>query len=361
MIQLTRPLLGPEEAAATAAVLASGRLVQGEQVGRFERMVANVTGRQYAIAVSSGTTALRLALQALGIGEGDSVLVPDLTWPSPAHAVLEVGAYPVLVDVDAREWNVTPRELSHVSRYQLRAAIVIDQFGNPARVRALSAVLQGVPLIVDAACSLGSHTGDEACGAAGDIACLSFHPRKVLTTGEGGMCLTDDPDLAQRLAELRNHGQRGPGIFGRASGNHRLSELAAAVGVVQLGRLSEVLEVRAAQARRYAEALSQLPRQHAPEGMRANHQTYAVVLPESHDRDQVIASMRARGIECSRLSYALHELPQLAQAAALARERGELFTNSTWLARCGLALPLWPGLSQDDQQKVINELTSVLT
>lgn len=361
MIPLCRPLLGPEEAAATSAVLATGRLVQGEQVSRFERMVADVTGRKHAIAVSSGTTALRLALEAIGVSAGDSVLVPDLTWPSPAHAVLELGAYPVLVDVDEHEWNTGPSELTRVHRHGLSAAIAIDQFGCPARVQALREALPGVPLIVDAACSLGSHTGEEACGAAGDIACMSFHPRKLLTTGEGGMCLTDDSELAQHLLELRNHGQRGPGVFARASGNHRLSELAAAIGVAQLGRLSEILEARAALARRYAEALPTLPHQQTPAGARANHQTYGVVLPESHDRDRVVLAMRERGVECSRLSYALHELPQLGQAAALARDRGETFAVSTRLARQGMALPLWPGLTPDDQQKVLDALQAVLT
>jgi len=360
MIQLSRPVLGSEEVAAVAAVLATGRLVQGEQVAAFERRIAELTSRSHALAVSSGTSALRLALEALGVGAGDQVLVPDLTWPSPAHVVIELGALPVLVDVDAREWNTTPAELTRVDRARLRAAILIDQFGNPARVRELAEALPGVPIVVDAACSLGSHSGQEPCGASGAIACMSFHPRKVLTTGEGGVCLTNDPELAGRLLELRNHGQRSPGTFARASGNHRLSELAAAIGVVQLARLPELLAARAALAARYVDAFPELPRQHAPPGARANHQTFGVLLPSGLDRDRVVQALRARGVESSRLSYALHELPQMAAASAAARARGETFPNASELAQRGLALPLWPGLEDADQQKVIEAVRAVL-
>jgi perosamine synthetase len=149
MIPLSRPVLGAEEVSAIAAVLATGRLVQGEQVAAFERAVAERVGRKHALAVANGTAALRVALEALGVGAGDRVLVPDLTWPSPAHAVLELGAVPVLVDVDEHEWNVTPRSLASVEASVLRglrAAIAIDQFGYPARARELERALPGVPI-----------------------------------------------------------------------------------------------------------------------------------------------------------------------------------------------------------------------
>ncbi|HEX2678710.1 MAG TPA: aminotransferase class I/II-fold pyridoxal phosphate-dependent enzyme, partial [Polyangiales bacterium] len=249
MIPLSRPCLGAAESEAVAAVLATGRLVQGEQVARFQSLVAAHTGRKHALAVSSGTAALRIALETLGVGRGDHVLVPDLTWPSPAHVVVELGATPVLVDVDLRSWNVTAQAMA-AARAQagsVRAAIAIDQFGNPCPAREIAAALPGVPLIVDAACSLGSRLdASTACGALGVIACLSFHPRKVLTTGEGGMCLTDDDALAATLAQLRNHGQVSPGVFARASGNHRMSEIAAAIGSVQMKRLDGIVSGRRA-------------------------------------------------------------------------------------------------------------------
>jgi perosamine synthetase len=360
MIPLSRPSLGAEETAAVARVLESGRLVQGERVAEFERAVAERVGRAHAVAVANGTCALRIALEAIGIGADDEVLVPDLTWPSPGHAVLELGGLPVLVDVDAQEWNATPDALAAARTDRTRAAIVIDQFGNPSRSRAVSASLPGLPVIVDAACSLGSHTGSEPCGALGLIACLSFHPRKVLTTGEGGMCLTDDAGLAERLRELRNHGQSRPGVFARSSGNHRMTELAAAIGSVQLTRLDGMIAERNRQADYYLRELSQLPSQRAMPGARRNHQTFGVLLPAGRDRDAVVAQLRQRGIESGRLSYALHALPQFARAAQAAERAGRAFPNASALAERGLALPLWSGLSEADQHKVIEALRHVL-
>jgi perosamine synthetase len=364
MIPLSRPVLGAEEAAAIASVLESGRLVQGERVASFEQRIAEHTGRKHAIAVCNGTAALRVALEALMIGPGDRVLVPDLTWPSPAHAVLDLRAIPVLVDVDEHEWNISPNSLRNLpltTLRGLRAAIVIDQFGSPARVRELQELLPDVPIIVDAACSLGSHTGNEPCGGLGVIACFSFHPRKVVTTGEGGMCLTDDPALAERLRELRNHGQSSPGTFGRASGNYRMSDIAAAMGVVQLSRLPGMVEARAELAARYTSELGGLVRMQRPAaGARPNYQTFGVVLPEGRDRDQVLQALRALDIEAGKLSYALHTLPQFVSEAYEARELGQTFPHSIALSERGFALPLWPGLCAADQSKVIEAVRAVV-
>ncbi|HEX4354501.1 MAG TPA: aminotransferase class I/II-fold pyridoxal phosphate-dependent enzyme [Polyangiales bacterium] len=356
MIPLSRSVLGQEENDAVARVLASGRLVQGERVAEFEQRVASRVGRKHAIAVSSGTAALRLALEALAVERGDDVLVPDLTWPSPGHAVMEVGAHPVLVDVDPREWNARPEAMAEARTARTRIAIAIDQFGCPSRSEAIARALPGVKLIVDAACSLGSHIGAHACGALGVIACLSFHPRKLVSTGEGGMCLTDDDALAARLRELRNHGQSAPGKFARASGNHRLSEIAAAIGIVQLGRLDGMLRERARLAAAYGGALAEFDLQRAPEDATRNHQTFGLLLPASHDRDSVVERLRALGVETARLSYALHTLPQF--TGVNASQRG--FPNASAIADRGLALPLWPGLSDDDQRKVIDALRAVL-
>ena len=361
VIPLSRPVLGPEEAQALSRVLESGRLIQGERVAEFERLAAERVGRAHALAVSSGTAALRLALEALGIGPGDEVLVPDLTWPSPGHVVLELGAVPVLVDVERDDWNVGPSQLAAARSPHTRAAIVIDQFGCPARADRIAAALPGLILIVDSACSLGSRTLEAACGRYGAIACFSFHPRKVVTTGEGGMCLTDDAELAARLAELRNHGQFAPGKFARASGNHRMSELAAAIGVVQLSRLDGMLAQRRELAARYAAELPQLSTQRAPAGAQLNHQTYGVLLPEGTDRDAVVQRLRELGVESGRLSYALHTLPQFAAAADAAARSGRSFPQALALAERGLALPLWPGLAEADQRKVIESVRSVLS
>jgi len=360
VIPLSRSLLGAEELDAVARVLDSGRLVQGERVLEFERMTAARVGRAHAVAVSNGTAALRLALAAVGVGPGDDVLVPDLTWPSPGHAVLELGARPILVDIDAAEWNVTEAAFLAARTPRTRALIVVDQFGNPSRAARIEQAFADLPLIVDAACSLGSHDGERPCGARGRIATLSFHPRKVVTTGEGGMCLTNDAELAQRLRELRNHGQGVPGVFQRASGNYRLSELAAALGVAQLRRLDSMLIERGRLAARYNEALARFTPQRLPEAARSNHQTFGIVLPKGLRRDTVIGELRALGVEAARLSYALHTLPQFAASARDAAAAGRTFPEATRIAEQGVALPLWPGLSVDEQRHVIASLLSVI-
>jgi perosamine synthetase len=359
-IPLSRSVLGSDEAAGLARVLESGRLVQGREVEAFERAIASRVGRRYAIAVANGTVALSLALEALELKQNSGVLVPDLTWPSPGHAVLGLGLRPVLVDVDPDTWNVSPETAAPARSAGLGAIIVIDQFGNPAPTRAIADALPDVPMIVDGACSLGSREGPSECGARGVISTLSFHPRKVVTTGEGGMCLTDDPLLAERLRILRNHGQRNPGQFARAAGNARLSELAAAVGCSQLQRLDGMLTTRRQLAERYQAALGALRPQRIASDCSANYQTFGVVLPPDCARDAVIEALRAKEIEVGRLSYALHLLPQFEAARVEAAAAGRKLDNASQLAERGLALPLYPGLTEAEQRHVIASLQAVL-
>jgi perosamine synthetase len=350
-IRLARPELGDEEIAAVARVLASGMLVQGREVEAFEAAVAHRCGRAHGIAVSSGTAALELALRALDVAGGE-VLVPDLTWPSPAHAVELAGATPVLVDVDAREWNAGAASLAAGRSSATRAAIVIDQFGVPARHAEIAAALESVPVIEDAACAIGSTTEGRACGSFGVISCLSFHPRKVITTGEGGICLTDDARLADALRTLRNHGQRAPGEFAVAGPNLRLTEMQAAMGRVQLAKLDAIVAARRALGDRYRAGLPRdVEAQALPEGAARNEQTFGVVLPARASRDAVIAAMKREEIEVGRLSYALHTLPSLRGARAV----GTLEVSSSIVAR-GIALPLHGGMGAADVDRVLSAL-----
>lgn len=366
MIRLAKPYLGPEEAAAASEVLASGMLVQGPRVSLFEKLVADRCQRGHAIAVSSGTSALYLALKALGVGPGTQVLCPDLTWPSPAHAVVECGGEPILVDVDIDEWNALPAAFAEARTATTKAAIAIDQFGNPARATEIARALPGIALVVDAACSLGSQIDNAPCGSFGTVACLSFHPRKVLTTGEGGMCLTDDSHLAQQLRELRNHGQSRSGVFERSASNFRLSEIAAAIGAVQMTRLDDLLEKRRRLALLYQATLPELGLRLQKSADRAipNYQTLGALLPERADtnqRDWVLQELRNHGVECSRLSYALHltdSLKRFGPVRAIAN--GRQYPVSTEVDSRGIALPLHPALTASEQTVVIHQLTKVL-
>ncbi len=364
MIPLTVPGLGAEEIAAAERVLRSGMLVQGKEVAGFEAQLAQATQRVQAIAVSNGTAALELALRALDLGPGDEVLCPALTWPSPAHAVLSVGATPVLIDVDAHEWNATEEHFASALSSRTKAAIVIEQFGNPARHDAIREALGAIPIIVDAACSLGSRYHDLPCGSHGLLSCTSLHPRKVLTTGEGGVIFTDDAELAQRLRALRNHGQSEPGSFVFAAGNARMTELAAAIGQVQLAKLTDMCDARRRLFRAFAAALPGLSLQQAPALGEANHQTFGILVGPagggSAQRDQAIAALTARGVQAGKLTYALQTLPQFAAQAQAATKAKRSLSNTEDIAARGLCAPLFPSMSEAQHAQVVEALRLVI-
>ena len=333
-------------------------LVQGARVEAFEEAVAQVSGRAHAVAVSNGTSALELALRVAGVGAGDEVLVPALTWPSPAHAARVLGARVVAVDVDPAEWNSTGAMFARARGERTKAAIVIDQFGNPARRAEVMSALDGVAIIEDAACALGASFEDATpCGSLGHISCTSFHPRKVVTTGEGGMCLTDDPEAAATLRMLRNHGQRTPGAFGAFSGNYRLTDIQGAMGTAQMARLDEIVARRRSHAATIRGALSDLLEfQRAPDGARANHQTLGALLPPGTDgaaRDETLAALRAQGVGAGRLSYVLTEISTVGASGDP--------QNARDIASRGIALPLYPQMDEADVGWVIDQTREVLT
>jgi len=353
VIRLAKPWIGEDERRAVAAVLESGQLVQGALVERFEHAVAALIGRRHAIAVSSGTSALQLALKVLRVGGGDEVLCPALSWPSPAHAIRLAGAKVRFVDVDQSEWNSTAEALRAERNGDSKAAIVIDQFGNPARATEIRDALGSLPIIEDAACAIGSRFPSGPCGSLGTISCLSFHPRKILTTGEGGMCLTDDDDIADKLRMLRNHGQLG-GAFVIASGNSRMTEMAAALGLAQLQRLDEIVGRRRELGALYTSTLGgELDIQNEPAGAESNYQTFGVILPQGFDRDATREKLRERGVEAGLLSFAVHKLASFSGSDASA-------PISEHIAARGIALPLYPQMRNAEVEEVVNSLRGVL-
>jgi perosamine synthetase len=367
-IRLARPALDSRELSAIARVLESGMLVSGAVVERFEHAVRERLGRAHAVAVANGTAALELAMRALDLAGGE-ILVPALTWPSPAHAAALAGARPVLTDVDPDEWNLTAQTAAPLVRRETKAVVAIDQFGAPARIDELEAALdrlgrRDVVVLEDAACAIGAyrvdaHGRERACGSFGAVSTLSFHPRKVVTTGEGGMCLTDDATIAQRLRTLRNHGQREVGVFELAGPNHRLTEMQAAMGLVQLEKLDEIVARRRAIAARYREGLvgTPLQLQSSPPGARSNEQTFGACLLAGHaaHRDRVVALAGEEGLELGRLSYDLTALPSL---AAFAPHAEAPMARARVLG--GFALPLHTALSDEDVERVIRTVRACL-
>lgn len=344
MIPLARPWIDEAELEAATTVLRSGMLVQGAVVARFEEALAARCQRRFAVAVSNGTSALSLVYRALGLRAGDAIAVPALTWPSPAHAALELGLEVRLVDVDAQTWNATSESLRAAPDVKL--AVAIDQFGNP-----LDAIALDVPVVEDAACAIGSvFASGRPCGSLGIASCLSFHPRKLVTTGEGGAVLTDDAELAQTLRVLRNHGQSVPGVFETGSGNYRLSELAAAVGLAQLDKLDAMIARRREHAEAIRAGLPELRFQRVVDGARGNEQTLGAVLPEGVDRERFFSGMRAREVQAGILSYDLAAIGTLSGLAP----------NASAIVARGIALPLFPQMTVAERERVIEAAREAL-
>jgi perosamine synthetase len=353
-IRLAKPVLEAEEEAAVLRVLRSGMLVQGPEVRAFEEALAAVSRRTFAVACSSGTAALELALWALDLPAGSEVLCPDVSWPSPAHAIVRAGLRPRLVDIDPASWNGAPEAFAKARGPRTTAAVVIDQFGMPAHRDALAPLLDGLPVVLDGACSLGGSYGGAPALAWGTLATTSFHPRKVLTTGEGGAVLTDDAALDARLRVLRDHGRDGRGGFSEAGPNLRMTDLAAALGRVQLGRLEPIVAARRALARRYRERLpDELALQQPAGPAQGNHQTLGVRLTEGEDRDGIVAGLRARDVEAGLLSFALHALDSLRPFA------DGPYPHAEALVGRGLALPLHPSMAVEDVDRVVATLAQV--
>lgn len=364
-VPLARPFTGEEELEGVRAVLESGHLSQGPQVAEFERMVAQVSGSRHAFATSSCTTALHLSLVALGIGEGDEVLVPDFTFPATANVVVQQGAVPVLVDVESDSFNVDPKDLVRHLTPRTKAILPVHLFGLSADMDPVLAFAaeHGLAVIEDAACSLAATYCGRPCGSMGDLGCFSFHPRKIVTTGEGGMVVTDRDDLAERLALLRSHGgiRRSDRFTFEAAGfNYRLSDVQAAIGIAQMRRLTEIIERRRAIAARLTEQLSGmagLTVLSAPRWGGHVYQTFTVVVGPEVDRDQVIASLRSRGIEATIGTYALHAQPFFGRTFGY--RPGQLARSHAASLRA-IALPLFPQMQDWELEAVVDGVRGAL-
>jgi perosamine synthetase len=349
MIRLAWPDLGPEELAAVAEVLESGQLTMGPKVDEFEAGLAAACEVEHAVVVSSGTAALHLSVLALGIGPGDEVIVPAYTFPATANVVALAGAEPVLVDVDPETMNVTAEAVAQAVTERTRAVLVVHLFGRPAPWEELEAVVpNGVALLEDAAGALGARRNGRACGGLGRLGCLSFHPRKIVTTGEGGAVTTGDEEIADAILRLRHHGIEPRGDFEiRSPGlNYRLPDILCALGTSQLRRLERLLEERERLAAGYAERLhgvAGLPS--ADAGDRHGWQAYVVRVDR---RDEALSALREAGIQSQIGTYALHGLAAYADQGP--------FPGADAAYERALALPFHNRLTDDD----LNRITEVL-
>jgi perosamine synthetase len=347
LIRLAWPDVGAREADAVAEVLESGQLTMGPKVAEFERGLAAACEVEYAIAVSSGTAALYLAVLALGIGPGDEVLVPAYTFPATANVVVLAGATPVLVDVDPETMNLDPSRIEVGPR--TKAVIAVDLFGRPARIEQLP---EGLPVIEDAAGALGARRQGRACGGLGAVGCLSFHPRKIVTTGEGGAVTTNAAALADSVRRMRHHGIEPRGEFEIAHPglNYRLSDILCAVGIPQLERLEELLEARTRVAAGYTERLADVVETPAADaGDVHGWQAYVIQVEGAAD---LIAALRGQGIEAQVGTYALQRL-------AAYRDQGE-FSGASRVFERAVALPFHTRLGDGELDRVAGAVRSLV-
>lgn len=345
-IELSRPLVGSDEVAAVTRVLLSGQLAGGPEVAQFEEEFAGYCGAAHGIAVGNGTVALELGLRALGIGPGDEVVVPSFTFIATANAVRMVGATPVFADIDPATMCLSPATVEPRLTTATKAVIAVHLFGHPAPCDMLDELCKahGCVLLEDAAQALGARWHDRHVGTFGALGTFSFYPTKAVTTGEGGMVITDDDELAQRLRLLRNHGAAARHHHTTVGTNQRMSDIAAAMGRVQLTKLEAHNRARRALAARYHEVLHpvvDVPTT-APGALHAYHQ-YTIRVA---NRERMCAALERAGV-----GYGLyyprpcHLQPSFAPQARLAVTEGA--------ARRVLSIPIRPDLSPADCDTVV--------
>jgi perosamine synthetase len=368
-----RPWLGEEEAAAAAAAITSGWVAQGPRVAEFEEAFAAMTGAAHAVAVSSCTTALHLALVAAGTGAGDEVIVPSLSFIATTNAVRYVGATPVFADVDLATQNLTPATVESCLTDQTRAVILVDQAGVPADLDAIRALCdpRGITVIEDAACAAGSIYRGRPAGAKAAFAAYSFHPRKLITTGEGGMITTGDGAAAARIRRLREHGMdvsaadrhssKQPLIerYTEVGFNYRMTDVQAAIGLVQLRKLDVMVARRRELAQRYRQLLSAAPELRMiadPPYGTTNYQSFWILLPDGSpvSRDEMLRRLADAGVSARRGIMAAHREP------AYQDYQSEALPVTEQLTTRSLILPLFHDMTEAQQDTVIRAVCGCL-
>ncbi|HZO13345.1 MAG TPA: DegT/DnrJ/EryC1/StrS family aminotransferase [Polyangiaceae bacterium] len=371
-VPLTRPWTDAREHELVGAVIDSGWLTQGPRVTEFEHAIARRVGAGHAVAFTSCTTALHVALLLHGIGPGDEVVVPSYTWIATANVVRMVGATPVFADIDLATFNVTAATIEPRLSSRTRALMPVHQFGMPADMHPIMTLgrERGLTVIEDAACAIGSAYRSQPIGGLGNTTCFSFHPRKVLTTGEGGMLVTDDAELAARARVLINHGASVSDLhkhqagtveallaeeFGEVGYNYRLTNLQAALGLAQLERLDDGLALRIARARRYNDCFAGhrwITPPTEPSYAQSNWQSYAVRISQESPvpRNRVTQRLLDAGVACRPAYMACHLQPVYRDSISI-----NLPNTEAALAEV-LILPLYSQMTDEEQDYVVATL-----
>ncbi|MBK7141059.1 MAG: DegT/DnrJ/EryC1/StrS aminotransferase family protein [bacterium] len=402
-LPITRPIFDSAELQAVEQVLESGWLVQGPRVAQFEQLFADFVQAEHAIATTSCTTALHLALLAAGIGRGDEVLLPSFTFVATANAIEYTGARPIFIDIDLETLTIDAVQLREYLEQNSRrgvswprAIIPVSLFGLCANMEAISQLAEefDLTIIEDAACGLGAERTGHHAGTEALAGCFSLHPRKAITTGEGGMIVTNDAEFAATARMLRDHGASKTDLERHLSNggsllpnydilgfNYRMTDLQGAIGVAQMGKLDSILEGRMAAAARYTELLSELPflnPQTVPSGYRHAYQSYVCLFQPrgmeelkrairtgnwsqiddwNRTRNRIMAQLESDGISVRQGTHAVHLLGYYHRKYAL---RDIDYPNAFVADRLTITLPLYSGMREADQLRVFDTLRSAM-
>ena len=345
MIPVYKPEIGKEEEEEVLKVLKSAWISSASPaVKEFEEKFSSYIGRKYGVATSNGTTALHLAVTALGIKEGDEVIVPDLTFISPVNVVLYNRARPVLVDVEEENWGLDPEKVRKAITPKTKAIIVVHLYGNPAKIAELKEIAEdkGIYLIEDCAEAHGAEYEGKKVGTFGNISCFSFYANKVITTGEGGMCLTDDEELYEKMSILRDHGMtKEKRYWHEVIGyNYRMTGLQAALGLAQLRKIDVFIRRKREIAKLYQEFLGDfITVQRDPPKGKSIFWLFSILTEK---RDELAEYLDKNGIETRKFFYPVHTMPPYTE---LSKDR---YVISDKLSSMGLNLPSYPSLSEQE-------------
>jgi perosamine synthetase len=392
MIPITKPTIGEEEIAAAALALRSGWVSQGPGVANFEKAFASYVGSQHACAVSNCTTALHLALLAVGVGAGDEVITVSHSFIATANSIRYCGAVPVFIDICPDTFNMDPSLIEGAITERTKAILCVHQVGMPCDIARIAAIASrhGLPVIEDAACAIGSEIliaerWERIGKPHGDIACFSFHPRKVITTGEGGMLTTNTPEWDRRFRMLRQHCMSVPDTTRHNSSevifesypqigfNYRMTDIQAAVGLEQLKRLPELIRRRRELASRYVSLIAEIPGvqpPREPDWARSTWQSFCIRLPEDCDQRQVMQRMLDAGVATRRGVMCAHREPAYlkedwkccdrTEACRCAESACECLRYSEQAQDQVIILPLFPQMTFEEQDEVVMALCNSL-
>lgn len=364
MINLAKPDLSNKAIEKVIDVLRSGYLVQGKHVENFETKLSEYLNATYAIVVSSGTAALHLSLLALGIKKGDEIVLPAFTFPATANVVELVGAKPVFVDINLSDFCIDTTKITNAISKTTKAIIPVHEFGQPAKMDEIIKISDtyGLKIVEDAACALGAEYFSKKVGTFSDFGCYSFHPRKAITTGEGGLIITEDHRLAEKVKLLRNHGMKqidGKIDFVAAGLNYRMTDFQAVLGSIQLEDITKNIEQRVQIAYEYNQALKTLKWIESPqkfENRKSVYQTFHVLV-NGQDRDSLISYLKSMGVETN---IGAQALPCLKFYKEKYKLKESDYKNSVRAYKQGLALPMGPHIKTKEIRHIHDALDSFI-